>query len=305
MIICENGYPAVLDAILEYVLRRVAGFGRGTGTGEKFDGANLDTHDCDGANLGAENSANLDAGGVSNLDGKNSTDFGANDEICKMPNFGANSANLAAANIELVFVDSDEMREINREQRGIDQATDVLSFPYADFGDEIWDSFGGAAAKFDERNLPNLGDKISSNFSNEIANKNSMNLSEQISNLDEISRANFNYKISNLDEISYNTIAQDNINLSSEISNLDEISCANFATEFLLGSIVINRDLVAQKSRELGHSEHDETALLFLHGLLHVLGFDHERDSGQMRDAERAVIAHFGLPQSLIVRTIG
>lgn len=69
-----------------------------------------------------------------------------------------------------------------------------------------------------------------------------------------------------------------------------------------LGSIVINMNLVEQKAKELGHSEENELTLLFLHGLLHLLGFDHEKDEGQMREKERQVIEHFKLPKSLILR---
>jgi len=70
-----------------------------------------------------------------------------------------------------------------------------------------------------------------------------------------------------------------------------------------LGSIVISMDHVRAKAAELGHGEGDETALLFIHGLLHLMGFDHECDDGEMREEEKRLIAQFGLPESLIVRT--
>ena len=71
-----------------------------------------------------------------------------------------------------------------------------------------------------------------------------------------------------------------------------------------LGSIVINHELAHEKSKELGHKIEEEIALLFIHGLLHLLGFDHEVDSGEMREKEEALINQYKLPQSLIVRTI-
>ena len=71
-----------------------------------------------------------------------------------------------------------------------------------------------------------------------------------------------------------------------------------------LGSIVISEDFVEEKAREFGHSSDDELTLLFIHGLLHLLGFDHEVDSGEMRQKEQEIIEAFGLPKSLIVRTI-
>jgi probable rRNA maturation factor len=72
-----------------------------------------------------------------------------------------------------------------------------------------------------------------------------------------------------------------------------------------LGSIVISSSYVKEKARELGHSENDEFALLFIHGLLHLLGYDHETDNGQMRKKEAELIKKFNLPQSLIIRTEG
>ena len=113
---------------------------------------------------------------------------------------------LGAGDVELVFVNDDEMRKINHEHRGIDKATDVLSFPY-----------------------------------------------EQVSG-------------------------------------------------GLMGSVVISTDTASRVASELGHSIECEIALLFLHGVLHILGYDHEIDGGQMRQKEKEVIEHFSLPDSLIIR---
>ena len=113
---------------------------------------------------------------------------------------------LGAGDVELVFVNDDEMRKINREQRGIDKATDVLSFPYEQV-------VGG-----------------------------------------------------------------------------------------LMGSVVISTDTANRVASELGHSIECEIALLFLHGILHIFGYDHEIDDGQMRGKEKEVIEHFSLPDSLIIR---
>lgn len=71
---------------------------------------------------------------------------------------------------------------------------------------------------------------------------------------------------------------------------------------FPLGSIMISVDRAEAAARELGHSEHEEIALLFTHGMLHLLGYDHEVDDGEMREKEQEVMAHFLLPKSLIVR---
>ena len=113
---------------------------------------------------------------------------------------------LGAGDVELVFVSDDEICKINREHRGIDKATDVLSFPYEQVP-------GG-----------------------------------------------------------------------------------------LMGSVVISTDTASRVASELGHSIECEIALLFLHGILHILGYDHEIDDGQMRQKEKEVIEHFSLPDSLIIR---
>jgi len=70
-----------------------------------------------------------------------------------------------------------------------------------------------------------------------------------------------------------------------------------------LGSIVISEDFVKEKALEFKHSTNDELTLLFIHGLLHLLGFDHETDNGEMREKEEKTIITFDLPLSLIVRT--
>jgi len=70
-----------------------------------------------------------------------------------------------------------------------------------------------------------------------------------------------------------------------------------------LGSIVISSQFVESKAEELAHTTNDELALLLIHGLLHLIGLDHEVDEGEMREEEEKFINKFNLPKSLIVRT--
>lgn len=70
-----------------------------------------------------------------------------------------------------------------------------------------------------------------------------------------------------------------------------------------LGSLVMSSDMIYQKAKELGHTPQEESILLFIHGLLHLLGYDHELDDGEMRAYEARLIRTLGLPESLIVRT--
>lgn len=122
------------------------------------------------------------------------------------------ASELTDKDIELVIVDENAMREINTAQRGIEKATDVLSFAL--------------------KAVPN-------------------------------------------------------------VANLP------------LGSIVINANAVKDEAKARKHSKEAEFTLLFLHGILHLLGYDHEKDSGQMREKERQIIEKFKLPQSLIIRSEG
>ncbi|MCQ2784294.1 rRNA maturation RNase YbeY [Helicobacter pylori] len=69
-----------------------------------------------------------------------------------------------------------------------------------------------------------------------------------------------------------------------------------------LGSVVINAPLAQENALKLGHSLEDEIALLFIHGVLHLLGYDHEKDKGEQRQKEGELIKAFDLPLSLIER---
>jgi len=72
-----------------------------------------------------------------------------------------------------------------------------------------------------------------------------------------------------------------------------------------LGTIIISVDKVEEVAQQLGHNQDDELALLFIHGLLHLLGMDHETDNGEMRVQEEKLVREHNLPLSLIVRTQG
>ncbi|RXK01197.1 rRNA maturation RNase YbeY [Arcobacter sp. CECT 8986] len=117
------------------------------------------------------------------------------------------SNSLTSKDIELIITNNESIRELNKEHRNKDKATDVLSFPL----------------EFDMPNMP-------------------------------------------------------------------------------LGSIVISKDFVEDKAKEYNHSIQNEFTLLFIHGLLHLLGYDHEVDNGEHRQKEEELITTYKLPDSLIIR---
>lgn len=140
--------------------------------------------------------------------------------LLEILNLGLIKGNFSHCNLEVVFVDSKTMREINRTHRGKDSTTDVLSFP---------------------------------------------------------------------------------LECDFDFQSLDDTA----PFERLLGSIVINTELAKAMSESYNHTLIDEISLLFIHGFLHILGYDHEVDNGEQRALEQCIIESIGLKQSLIVRVQG
>ena len=69
-----------------------------------------------------------------------------------------------------------------------------------------------------------------------------------------------------------------------------------------LGDVVIAAGVARRQAREAGHSLQTELRVLALHGLLHLLGYDHERDAGQMARVEARLRTRGGLREGLIER---
>jgi probable rRNA maturation factor len=70
----------------------------------------------------------------------------------------------------------------------------------------------------------------------------------------------------------------------------------------LAGELALSADIALKNSSRLGHSPAQEIKILVLHGVLHLAGFDHERDNGAMARTEAKLRLAFGLPASLIER---
>ena len=70
-----------------------------------------------------------------------------------------------------------------------------------------------------------------------------------------------------------------------------------------LGDIVIATGVARRQAQAAGHSLQVELRVLALHGLLHLLGYDHERDDGRMARVERRLRTRGGLREGLIERS--
>jgi probable rRNA maturation factor len=68
------------------------------------------------------------------------------------------------------------------------------------------------------------------------------------------------------------------------------------------GDLAISLDTAARQAEEFGHSLRDEVRILLLHGMLHLAGFDHETDKGEMAERETELRRKFRLPAALIER---
>lgn len=69
------------------------------------------------------------------------------------------------------------------------------------------------------------------------------------------------------------------------------------------GDIAIAADIAVQNARRLGHSATAEIKILVLHGVLHLAGYDHEHDRGEMARKEQSMRRQLRLPEGLLERS--
>lgn len=78
---------------------------------------------------------------------------------------------------------------------------------------------------------------------------------------------------------------------------------ASASSDGFVGDIAISLDIAERNARALGHSVKDEIRILMLHGILHLAGYDHESDKGEMAKKESLLRRRLALPTALIERS--
>lgn len=93
-------------------------------------------------------------------------------------------------------------------------------------------------------------------------------------------------------------------NKPTDVLSFPAADLGTSAPQPLAGDLAVSVDAAARQAEEFGHTLLVEVQVLLLHGLLHLAGFDHERDEGQMMRRERALRTRFGLPSGLVERSL-
>jgi probable rRNA maturation factor len=70
----------------------------------------------------------------------------------------------------------------------------------------------------------------------------------------------------------------------------------------IAGDLAISLETASAQAESFGHALREEVKILILHGILHLAGYDHETDDGQMGRKEANLRKRFGLPLGLIQR---
>lgn len=145
----------------------------------------------------------------------------------------AESENVEAGEVSLTFVDDASIHELNKQYRGIDKPTDVLSFAMSEMGD---------------------------------------------------------------DEIDINYDDLEEVELDQDDSE-DEAGDDRSAGGEPLGDIIISVERAVLQSEEYGHSVEREIGFLFVHGFLHLIGYDHgsEAEEKEMFAKQENILLKAGL----------
>ncbi|HEV8193360.1 MAG TPA: rRNA maturation RNase YbeY [Ktedonobacterales bacterium] len=168
--------------------------------------------------------------------------------------------------ISLLMTSDEHIRELNRDFRGKDEATDVLSFPLLDEPlvdaptDELWQSEEGDVppAALNGASMPTVHGGVA---------------------------------LGNADDADYDEVEDDDDEAGLDVDDAEldgeDDDLGPEETALHLGDVAISRDTLARQAEQAGHSLAWEFAYLLAHGVLHLVGYDDRTEAGY-----RAMVAH-------------
>jgi probable rRNA maturation factor len=92
-------------------------------------------------------------------------------------------------------------------------------------------------------------------------------------------------------------------NKATDVLSFPAMEAVAVGPKRVVGDLAISVETAARQAEEMGHAVDIELKVLTLHGLLHLAGFDHEADSGEMARKERLLRKKLGLSAGLIERS--
>ena len=183
---------------------------------------------------------------------------------------------IAPVELSLLLTGDDGLQALNREYRGKDESTDVLSFPLLDAplvdapADQLWQPAEDADADETDGDLSAL-----------------------------------EYAISEPDDLALDSddLVANGADTVGDLDELDDIDLEG-GDPFLtpeddhvhLGDIALSRDTLQRQAAQAGHSPARELAYLLAHGVLHLVGYDDTTDAGY-----HAMVAH----QEAVLQAVG
>jgi probable rRNA maturation factor len=151
------------------------------------------------------------------------------------------SERVTEGEVALTFVDDKEIRRLNKEYRGLDKPTDVLSFAMQEMGEDEIEIIFDEDDFIEEEDL-RAGERLDQK-----------------------------------DEEDYSELDEDDDDDAYESDEMFEEP---------LGDIIISVPRAIAQSEDYGHSVERELGFLFVHGFLHLIGYDH-----QTEEEEKAMFA--------------
>ena len=113
-------------------------------------------------------------------------------------------------------------------------------------------------------------------------------------------RAEISLTLVSLEEIRELNRDYRDVDRETDVLSFPQFECVEDMPEFgelCLGDVVICLDKVEEQAKEFGHSFERELIYLFVHSLLHLLGYDHmeEEEKKEMRQAEEMILESIGI----------